>query len=295
MKKVIALLCASVFTTSAYSADWFIAKNALTSTHQHLLEGDTDKAFTSLVEVWQNYPSTNRSEHLDQLLNKALEVDCGKGFSKGLLPAWLSSLVIRRQVVQSPGRLHHKLIVDAKSSSKLSLVSVLQWPEQVNIINAVPEVKEGKQVSDGQMRYVVQTEQLNQRLKSGLYKVVLETDSSQRWESWVVMAEPNVKESVRWDSKRTWITNKTGLLNEFCPLPVMTVSLYDVEDGEYHESWSEMFEKNYPVKLPDINLPADRYVLSVSLAQKRWQGNISIEDVQIIAKTIDWDEEVPNK
>lgn len=295
MKKVIALLCASIFATPVYSSGWFIEKNALTSTHQHLLEGSTDKAFTSLVEVWQNYPSANRSEHLDQLLNKALEVDCGKSFSKGRLPEWLSSLVVKRQVVQSPGRLHHKLIVDAESRDKLVLVSVLQWPEQVSILSAAPEVKEIKRPQTGQSRYVTQTEQLNQRLKSGLYKVVLETESQKRWESWVVLSEPNVKESVRWDSKRTWATNKTGLLNEYCPLPVMTVALYDVENGEYHESWSDMFEKNYPVKLPNINLPADRYVLSVSLAQKRWQGNISIEDVQVIAKTIDWDEDQPSQ
>lgn len=52
--------------------------------------------------------------------------------------------------------------------------------------------------------------------------------------------------------------------------------------------WSEEKDKNLPTSLPVIDVPNGQYWFSVALIERRWQGSILFEDVQRIARYIDF-------
>lgn len=80
---------------------------------------------------------------------------------------------------------------------------------------------------------------------------------------------------------------KKALLNPYCPLPELNVSLYDYVDGQYSKLWSKSYVSEYPNSLEVTNLSSDRYVLAVTMTSQRWQGPITIEQSQVISKTYD--------
>lgn len=94
-------MLSSVINT-AYAADWFKSSDALTQVHKHLLDNDLSQMFDSLVEVWQINSSQSREDHLNELFAQALNKDCGKTLTKKTLPDWISSVVVKRHIIQSP-------------------------------------------------------------------------------------------------------------------------------------------------------------------------------------------------
>jgi hypothetical protein len=101
------------------------------------------------------------------------------------------------------------------------------------------------------------------------------------------MGEPTSRQIVRWESQDSWAVDKIGILNPYCSLPVLTVSLYDYIQDEYVRVWHKQYESDYPTKLPISELEPERYVLAVGITHQRWQGSVVIEDQQVISKTYD--------
>ncbi len=288
-KSVLLTFLLATASTAAFADHWFIENTSLTNAHKLFLEGDSTKGFQSLIEVWQQLPSTSKQVHLDKLINSVIEVDCGRSLTQMAMPEWLDGVTIERQNIQSPGRLSHKLIVKANTTLELTKISFIRWPDHEVISESSPVKSDG---SESQFQFSATTENLNTRAKSGLYKVVIAAGSDVEWESWVILAEPQNKEMIRWSSKQGWRTYKTGLLNEYCPLPTLNINLFTNKDSTFHQVWSKQFEGEYPNQLPKIDLLDDRYVLAISLKHRRWQGSIMIFDTQTITKTIDLNSEL---
>ncbi|WP_086980905.1 DUF2861 family protein [Vibrio aphrogenes] len=272
--------------TWAANTNWFYEQTALSNAHKFLLEGELNQSFDSMVQVWQKAPQNHIKDHLDQLLLKSLDKDCGRSFDQSPFPTWLDKLAIQRQVIQSPGRVNYRLEIDAQSKVELSEFEFIRWPD--NILMSNTNIVSSEQETYWQYS---QRSDLNAQLESGLYKIKLTTEAGQEWESWVLLAHPNHKQTVRWNSKDSWVVDKTALLNKFCPLPVMNVALYGNLDGGYKEAWTQSYESDYPTTVPNTTLPANRYLLGVSITHKRWQGEIAIEDKQVINKAYDITEE----
>jgi hypothetical protein len=284
VKTALIALCMLTPSPAVHADHWFIENTALTNTHKLFLEGDSQRGFQSLIEVWQQLPSISQQQHLDKLINSVIELDCGRSLKQIGMPEWLDGVTIERQSIQSPGRLSHKVIVRANTPQDLDRIRLIRWPD-VEVIN-----ESGPDRSDGvesKYQYSATTETLNTRAKSGLYKIQVVSDSKLEWEAWIILAEPHNKELVRWSSKQKWTTYKSGLLNKYCPLPTLDLSLHTNKDSRFHKVWTEQYEGDYPIELPKMTLPDDRYVLAVSLKHRRWQGSITILDTQTITKTID--------
>ncbi len=283
MKFKIILVTASLFAAPSWAANnWFYEQTALTNAHKFLLEGQLRQSFDSMVQVWQKEPEAHIKTHLDQLLLKSLDKDCGRSFDSTKLPDWLSKLSIQRQVIQSPGRVNYRLKIDAQAETELTQFEFIKWPDHI-LMASTNTISNG---DDGVWEYSQRVD-LNSQLESGLYKIKITTDGGQAWESWILLAHPNHRQTVRWSSKDSWVVEKTALLNRFCPLPVMDVALYGNVDGAYKEVWNQSYESDYPNVVPATKLPSSRYLLGVSITHKRWQGEITIEDKQILNKAYD--------
>lgn len=283
MKLSHSLITLSLFAAPSWAANkWFLEQTPLTNAHQFLLEGHLEESFDAMVQAWQKEPEDPLKSHLDQLLLKSLDKDCGRSFDNSKLPKWLNKLGIQRQAIQSPGRLSYRLKIDAQSNVELKHITFIKWPDQVVISKLDATEKNNKQYWKYSQRV-----DLNAQLETGLYKIKITTELGNEWESWILLAHPNHKQTVRWRSKEEWVVDKTALLNRFCPLPVMDVTLYGNVDGDYKEIWSKGYESDYPTHVPNTDLPPDRYLLGVSIIHKRWQGAITIEDKQILNKAFD--------
>ncbi|WED24373.1 DUF2861 family protein [Vibrio sp. JC009] len=280
---VILALCSQV---KAHAESWFEDSSPLINAHQMLLENRISDSFASMVQVWQSRHDPYMESHLNDLLLKALERDCGKSLSNESLPQWLNEVTIRRQSVQSPGRISQRLVIDILADKKLNRVNFVKWPEV-----AISRDTESSWIKEDNKTIQRNVFILNQRLPKGLYQLTLKTEDSQEWRSWVLMGEAQAKEIVRWETHDSWEVDKFGLLNPYCELPVMDVSLYDYVDDQYKRIWHRDYESRYPEKLPRASYKPDRYVLAVSITHKRWQGQIMIEEQQAISKTYDISEE----
>lgn len=274
------LLLSSMLTSTANA--WFDNQTPLSQAHKMLLENDLQASFSALIQVWQTNRDDYVDNHLNELLLKSLEPDCGKSLTSEPLASWISNIVIRRQSLQSPGRITSKLIIESQASVEIKSIRFSQWSDT----DISPETDFEQVSSNGEFIYHARYA-LNQRLGPGLYRIEIENVNGEQWNSWVVMGESKSKEIVRWDTKDSWAVDKFGLLNPYCALPVLTVALYDYLDGEYKRVWYQEYETDYPTSLPLGKLTPDRYVLAVSITQKRWQGAIAIEDQQVISKTYD--------
>ncbi|MDV7103511.1 DUF2861 family protein [Vibrio sp. TH_r3] len=276
------LLFTFCFNTSIAANEWFESSSPLNQAHQKLLNNDLEGSFRDLINVWQADPDDYVKQHLNELLLKSLESDCGKSISNEPVAAWIHSVVIKRQSIQSPGRSVARAIVEITSPEEITSVKMLNWPDGSvsNESNFVVQQENERNT------YTV-TYDLTQRLANGLYRIEVTAQNNDSWSVWVVMSESISKQVVRWDSKDTWAVDKIGLLNPYCVLPVLTVSLYDYVADEYVRVWHREYESNYPKQLPISELNADRYVLAVGITHHRWQGPVIIEDQQIISKTYD--------
>lgn len=280
-----ALITLSLFaapTTSWAATSWFLEQTSLTNAHKFLLEGRLEDSFDSMIQAWQKDPEDHLKHHLDLLLAKSLDKDCGRSFDNSKFPEWLNKLSIQRQAIQSPGRLSYRLKIDTQSDIPLGQITFLKWPDQVVMSSIGSETKD-----DDQHWQYSQRVDLNAQLETGLYKIKIAADQGKQWERWILLTHPNHKQTVRWHSKESWVVDKTALLNRYCPLPVMDVALYGNIDGDYQEVWNKEYESDYPNEVPNVSLPTDRYLLSVSIIHKRWQGAIIIEDKQMLNKAYD--------
>lgn len=276
------LFAVSASSWAAKPNDWFTEKSSLTNAHKTLLEGDLEQSFHSMIQTWQKEPKEHIKNHLDNLLTKALDKDCGRSFDGSGFPSWLEKVTIQRQTIQSPGRLNYRLRILVQSNHRLDDVTFTKWPD-LTLINKVGLVENKER---NHWLYSNRID-MNAQIDSGLYKFKLIDEAGEEWENWVILSKPNNKQTVRWNSKDTWVVDKIGLLNRFCPLPVLEVSLYGNVSGEYTEVWKKEYETDYPESVSNVALPPNRYLLGVSITHKRWQGLMTIEDKQIINKAYD--------
>ena len=276
------LLLSVYFSTCSAANDWFESSSPLNQAHQKLLNNDLEGSFRGLINVWQSEPDGYVKQHLNDLLLKSLESDCGKSISNEPIAAWIHSVVIKRQSIQSPGRSVSRAIVEITSPEEIASVSLLNWPDGAVSNENSFVIQQGNERNTYTMTY-----DLTQRLANGLYRIEVTAKNGNNWSVWIVMSESISKQVVRWDSKDTWAVDKLGLLNPYCVLPVLTVSLYDYVADEYVRVWHREYESNYPKQLPISELNADRYVLAVGITHHRWQGAVIIEDQQVISKTYD--------
>ncbi|MCK6263601.1 DUF2861 family protein [Vibrio sp. ZSDE26] len=287
MRKIVTFLCITIcLPLVANSADWFESNTPLTQAHQFLLDDDLDSMFGSVVEVYQQNDSRSIQEHLNNLLLHSLEVDCGKGLDNKRLPDWIETASLRRTNIQSPGRDMYNVTISIKSKKEIENIVFKRWVDKPLSTDSEFAITEpNNQENDSkiyQKRY-----NLNSRVPMGLYRLDVTASDQETWSSWVVLVDSKAKQVVRWQSKDQWSVEKNALLNENCPLPSLTVALYDYVDGNYNEVWSRSYESDYPTSFEPRNITPERYVLAVSMTNQRWQGQILIEQSQIISKTYD--------
>lgn len=265
---------------------WFDGNTPLTHAHQNLLNDDLKSMFTSLVEVWQQNKSSTMSSHLNGLLNQSLERDCGKSLAESNFPDWITSVIIRNQTIQSPGRDSYRAVVEVISPNIIKTINLERWVEK-KISKDSDFYSQPRDSVTSQNRAYIQRYNLTNRLPAGLYRLNIESSDGQEWSSWVIFTNSKLKQRVRWASKDKWSVSKDSLLNPYCPLPILETALYDDVDGKYVQIWGQSYETDYPDSLDTENFPPNRYVLAVSMRHQRWQGNIVIEQSQTISKTYD--------
>ncbi|MEZ8290705.1 DUF2861 family protein [Vibrio sp. 10N.237.312.B06] len=285
-KALLPLLILSSVINTAHAADWFKDSDALTQVHKHLLDNDLALMFDSLVEVWQINASQSREDHLKQLFEQALNKDCGKTLTKNTLPDWISSVVVKRHIIQSPGRETFRVAIDVESESNIQDITFEKWVDKV--VSSDSEFTKGNPVINNTSVSVYSKRySLASQLDSGLYRLTVKGNSGNSWSTWVILGEVVMRQQVRWASKDSWLIDKKALLNPYCPLPKLDVGLYDYVDERYKQVWGKSYESDYPTNLTGEELPNDRYVLAVSMVHSRWQGDIAIEQAQTISKTYD--------
>ncbi|MDW6004466.1 DUF2861 family protein [Vibrio mangrovi] len=288
MKKKSLFLLGVLLCTPGYHvyADWFEQNTPLTQAHEHLLENDLPKMFSSLVEVWQSPNGNHLRNHLNDLLLQSLNADCGKSLDRTPFPDWIKSLAVRRVEIQSPGRDAFQLLVDLVTTSQIKEVSFTRWIDHsISLDSSFSQINRDV-VTDDERTYVKRYN-LNNRLPMGLYRLIVSRKNGESWSSWVILDNPKTYHTIHWRSKEQWNVEKTAIPNPYCPLPKMRVSVYSYDDGKYSEVWKQTYESNYPTQLPANTLEPDRYVLAVSMNHQRWQGPITIEQSQVISKTYD--------
>lgn len=271
---------------SAQAVEWFQKSTPLTQAHQNLLNNDLASMFASLVEVWQLDHNKNIRSHLDELLLQSLTVDCGKGLDNKAFPDWISGVTLRRIDIQSPGRDAYQVLIDAKVTKAISDIKLTQWVDKPLSSDSTFTRTDRDSVTSNAQSYLKRYN-LNTKLNMGLYRLDITAADKETWSSWIIFGHPQAKQTVRWASKDQWVVEKNALLNRYCPLPKLGVSVFDYEDGKYKEIWKQTYESDYPTKLEQDDLPDDRYVLAVSMTHHRWQGPIVIEQSQVISKTYD--------
>lgn len=266
-----------------HASEWFEANTPLTQAHQHLLTNNLESMFASLVEVWQLEQNKNIKKHLNDLFSQSLSVDCGKGLNGKPLPEWVKAITITNIDIQSPGRDAYQVLVETQSKKELVDVKLTQWVEKPLSSDSLFTLK-SDDVTNEQYSYL-RRYNLNTKLPGGLYRLDITASDQESWSSWIIFGDLKAKQSVRWASKDQWIVDKNALLNRYCPLPRLDVSIFDYIDGEYNEIWTKSYESDYPTELELSDLASDRYVLAVSMTHQRWQGPITIEQAQVISKT----------
>lgn len=284
----ISAIAALMLALPAYSAGWFEANNVLTRAHQHLLEDNLPSMFDSLVEVWQSEPKDMLKDHVNNLLIHSLGKDCGKSLSKSALPSWLTGVKVIRQTIQSPGRDTHRLIIDINTTSEIKSLAMRKWVDRtVSSDSVFTQVSSDNVTKNETEKHYQKRYNLSSKLDAGLYQLVVQPADSDVWSAWVLLGEPIAPQYVRWSSKENWNVEKVALNNPYCPLPEMTVGLYDFIDGQYERVWHKTYESDYPNSLELEGIPSERYVLAVSMNTRRWQGQILVEQSQTISRTYD--------
>ncbi|AZL86756.1 DUF2861 family protein [Aliivibrio salmonicida] len=269
------------------SAAWFSDQSALSSAHKQFLEGNATKGFSTAIEVLQNTTADNIKQNIDKLLSASISSNCGRDLSTIVIPHWLTSVSVRRMVIQTPGRVHHRLLIQFDSEKDIAVLSFVRWPEEELLINPTKAVTPTQNTDINQYSYL--SESLNNRVKNGLYKLtIVSNEPNVQWDTWIVLNTPKTEMEVSWLGKEKWKTTQTGLLNRNCPLPEMALGIYDHQDNEYIKLWEDLYEERFPQSLPETNVLPGSYILSVSFNHKRFQGPISIQEIQAITKVINF-------
>ena len=270
---------------AAEGVQWFDSNTPLTQTHKHLLNGNLNAMFSSLVEVWQLESNVALKPHLNDLLLQSLEIDCGKSLDDKTLPEWLKGVIVKRTEIQSPGRDAFRATIEVQTLREITDISLMRWVDKsISNDNTLDIVRENNH--SGVLTYSKRYN-INNKLPLGLYRLDIVTKDNKSWSSWLVLGDPQANMTVRWASKDRWQVEKHTLLNPHCPLPKLTAALYDYVDGKYNQVWSNNYESDYPTSLPPEQINTGRYVLAVSMVHRRWQGKIIVEQAQIISKTYD--------
>ncbi len=275
---------------SSFADTWFSeillseaeGSSPINQAHRKLLSNDLGGSFSSIIQAWQTDTDEYVEQHLNELLLKSLESDCGKSISNEPVASWIDNIVIKRQEVQSPGRRVSRVIVDILSEQQIKEIVLTKWPD-----SPVSGESNFENISTDTRMTFRKSYELQQRLSKGLYKLEVTEEQGKNWSTWIVMGESSAKKTVRWDSKDTWAIDQRALLNPYCALPKLKVSLYDHIEDEYIRVWHREYESDYPKRVPLSELKPERYVLAVGIVHQRWQGPIVIEDQQVISKTYD--------
>ncbi|PSV21956.1 hypothetical protein C0W44_07070 [Photobacterium leiognathi subsp. mandapamensis] len=285
MRKITSFLCGlgiahSLFFTASANADWFINQSTFTEAHKYLLENRTDQAFEAIVEAWQQSPSVDQQTNLNNLLDLAISEDCGHSLDKTVLPTWLSKLSIERAVVQNLNQQILKLSIVGLTRVKIEQITFTKYPNY-SLIDEAPVIDDGGY-------FTVEANKLDHKVEAGLYKLSIVAKGKPVWNKWVVLNEPPAKQTLGWKDSNSWRIDQVKELNTTCPSPILSVKMYDLNDTDWRPLWSEEVDTHLPTKLPKLHIPEGRYWLDVGLIQSRWQGELSILDVQSITRPIDY-------
>lgn len=270
----------SVLMAPGAAAKWFTGQDRYTLAHQRLLEGSTSASFEGMVQAWQQAPNNEERDNINSLLKLAVSEDCGRSLSQNSLPDWLPNLVIQREVIQNLNQIMLKLSINGVSNSNISEVKLVKWPDQIIIANS-PVIGAGGYFS-------VETRRLEKPITAGLYQLVISAKDEQSLNRWVVLTEPPIRQRIAWKDSKNWRIERGNLPNPACPSPVLSMSMYDLNDTTWTPLWTEDVDGKLPTTLPKIDVPDGRYWLSVGLIESRWQGEISILDIQTITRPVDY-------
>ncbi|WP_052957677.1 DUF2861 family protein [Photobacterium angustum] len=288
MRRITFFLCQlgiinALFLIPNANAAWFVDQSSYAAAHRHLLEGHTDKSFESIIEAWQQSPTTDQKANLNGLLDLAITEDCGHSLDKTVLPSWLSKLSIERSVVQNINQQLLKLSIVGLTRVNITKISFSKWPND-NLIDSKPVIDDGGY-------FTVDAKKLDHKVEAGLYKLTIIADGEPAWNKWIVLNEPPAKQNLGWKDSNSWRIDHVAKLNSACPAPSLSIKLYDLNDTDWRPLWSEQTDTYLPTKLPKLNIPEGRYWLDVGLINSRWQGEISILDIQSITRSIDYSDD----
>ncbi|MEC6830648.1 DUF2861 family protein [Photobacterium toruni] len=275
------LVHSTLFSSSAFaSSDWFISKDLYTMAHKELLEDDTAAVFQTIIQAWQQSPNSVKANNLNQLLNLAVREDCGHSLERKVLPRWLPKLSIERQVEQNLNQQLLKISVVGLTRSNITNISLTKWPNKP-LLQGTPFIDDGGFFS-------VETQHLDKPVSAGLYKLSITADNKPPWVDWIVLTAPVDKQEISWKDSKTWRIDNIRKNSGNCPSPILNIKLYDLKDAIWRVIWSQDFDSDWPTTLPKLNVSDGRYWLSVGVVKTRWQGEISILDIQRITRSVDY-------
>ncbi|GAL02911.1 DUF2861 family protein [Photobacterium aphoticum] len=273
------LLLQSALMVPTATAKWFMNQDLFTVAHQKLLEGKTNESFGSMVQAWQQSPSAEQQNNLNELLQLAITEDCGHSLDRTALPSWLTSVVIQREMVQNQNQILPRLAINGTAERRITEIKFIHWPDQV-ILSATPKLNNGGYFS-------LETRRLEKASSEGLYQLVINGDGDVSFKTWVLLTRPQSKQRIGWIDSRSWRIERNGLPDRACPSPVLSMNVYDLEDTSWTPLWTENVDGKLPTTLPKLDLPDGRYWLSVGVIESRWQGEIGILDIQSITRPVD--------
>ncbi|MFD2178122.1 DUF2861 family protein [Veronia pacifica] len=272
-------------TVLPVSANWFNGADSLILAHQKLLEGNTSASFDAMIEVLQRSSLPEKESHVSDLLNLAITEDCGRSLTKSNMPDWLPNLRLRREMVQTPNRIYHRLLIAGESTRQLVSVKLSRWPDTT--------VLERQTFNQTGNTFSFEVDGLSSAISAGLYKLDLQVDAATKdnqfanWSSWLIITQPTPLQKISWQDARSWYILQQSETDAKCEKPYLAIALESKPLGSAEPIWSVDIHHNLPSTLPKIDVPEGRYWLSVSLIEKRWQGIISIEEVQRIVRTVE--------
>ncbi|WP_231637471.1 MULTISPECIES: DUF2861 family protein [Salinivibrio] len=281
MKKwVVSGTLLTILTASGVHAAWFDGNDALTSAHQRLLEGKTAASVESMIEAWQQPSlSASRQDHLAQLLALAITEDCGRSLSRQTLPDWLNNVSIRRETVQTTSRVYYRVQVAGESQPGVEAFTLKKWPDETVISDDLS--------TEQQHRWRLVKDGLSEPVSEGLYQLTAESVAGETWSSWLLLTQPQPRQTLSWKDTRSWHIAPFDDFNSTCQRPFLTLNLYPQNQTDGAPIWSAEKHKRLPTQLPMLDVPNGQYWFSVALIERRWQGALSIEEVQRIGRAID--------
>ncbi|WP_318517091.1 DUF2861 family protein [Photobacterium leiognathi] len=288
MRRITTFLCGlgiahSLFFAASANADWFVNQSVYSEAHKYLLQGKTAQAFGSIVEAWQQSPNYDQESNLNDLLDLAIGEDCGHSLDKAVLPTWLSKLSIERAVVQNINQQILKLSIVGLTRVDITQITFSKYPNY-SLIDATPVIDDGGY-------FTVEAHKLDHKVEAGLYKLTIVAKGEPVWNKWVVLNEPPAKQTLGWKDSNSWRIDQIKKPNTSCPAPILSIKMYDLNDTDWRPLWSEEVDTRLPTELPKLNIPEGRYWLDVGLIQSRWQGELSILDIQSITRPIDYSDD----